>query len=210
MIQLTLPSFLFSFLLVAALISFLLRRWERAVLIVFGSLLNAVGVGLWRLPLDAPPLVVPYLPVTLDLDAGIWQYGMRLQLTQSNEPVVVTVLVMLGIGMLLAAAASQGRLFPPSVLLVGVGYTGIALLVDAPLPPVLLAPIFLGMLITIGVFSIQVGGVRDALGSFRAILPPILAIPLVLLAAWNMEQLPLNPQIRVLRPTRRNCWAVGF
>ena len=194
MIQLTLPSFLFSFLLVAALISFLLRRWERAVLIVFGSLLNAVGVGLWRLPLDAPPLVVPYLPVTLDLDAGIWQYGMRLQLTQSNEPVVVTVLVMLGIGMLLAAAASQGRLFPPSVLLVGVGYTGIALLVDAPLPPVLLAPIFLGMLITIGVFSIQVGGVRDALGSFRAILPPILAIPLVLLAAWNMEQLPLNPQ----------------
>ena len=96
--------------------------------------------------------------------------------------------------MLLAATASQGRLFPPFVLLVGVGYTGIALLVDAPLPPILLAPIFLGMLITIGVFSIQVGGVRDALGSFRTILPPVLATPLVLLAAWNMEQLPLNPQ----------------
>ena len=96
--------------------------------------------------------------------------------------------------MLLATVASQGRLFPPSVLLVGLGYAGLALIVDAPMPLVLLAPIFLGMLITVGVFSIQVGGVRDSLGAFRIILPPILSIPFVFLAAWNMEQLPLNPQ----------------
>ena len=121
MIQLPLPSFLFSFLLAAALGSYLLRRWERAVLTAIGGFLNLVGVGLWRLPLDAPPLAAPFLPLTLDLDAGIWVYGFRLRLTQSNEPVVVAVLLILGTGMLLAATASQGRLFPPSVLLVGRG-----------------------------------------------------------------------------------------
>ena len=194
MIHIPFPSFLLSFLLAAALGSFLLRRWERAVLFVFGSLLTAMGIGVWRLPLDSPPLAAPYFPVALDLDAGIWEYGLRLQLRESNEPVVVSIFVLLGVGMLLATAASQGRLFPPSVLLVGLGYAGLALIVDAPMPLVLLAPIFLGMLITVGVFSIQVGGVRDSLGAFRIILPPILSIPFVFLAAWNMEQLPLNPQ----------------
>ena len=67
-------------------------------------------------------------------------------------------------------------------------------MMDAPLPPVVLAPVFLGMLITFSVFSIQTGDVTDALGSLRAVLPPILAAPFVLLAAWHMEQVPLNPQ----------------
>lgn len=194
MIQLAFPSFLLSLLLAAALSSYLLRRWERAVLIASGGLLCFIGVWLWRLPVDISTVAAPYLPITLDLNAGIWEYGFRLQLSQSNEPVVVIILVLLGTGMFLAATASQGRLFPLSFLLVGTGYTGIALMMDAPLPPVFLAPVFLAILLTISVFPIQAGSAGDALGSLRAVFPPILATPFVLLAAWNIEQLPLNPQ----------------
>ena len=194
MIQLALPSFLFSLFLLAIVSSYILRRWERGVSLINGSVLSLVGVLLWQYPLDAPLISFPFAPVELDLRAGIWQYGFRLQLTQTNEPIVVIVLLLLGTGMLLTAAASQGRVFPPSMLLVGAGYIGIALMVDAPVSPVFLAPTFLAILMTVSVFPLQVGVEREALSPLRAMLPPILATPFVLLAAWNMEQLPLNPQ----------------
>lgn len=194
MIQLALPSFLFSLLLLAILSSYFLRAWERCSLIVNGLVLNFVGALLWRLPLDATSFSIPLVPVELNLRAGIWQFGFRLQLTQSNEPIVVIVLLLLGTGMLLAASASQGRVFPPSMLLVGAGYIGLALVTDAPISPVFLAPAMLAILITVSVFPIQVVTSVGALSTLRAILPPILATPFVLLAAWNFEQLPLNPQ----------------
>ena len=194
MIQLALPSFLFSLLLLAIVSSYILRRWEVGISLAVGATLMLVGVLLWQYPLDAPLLALPLVPVELDLRAGIWQYGFRLQLTQTNEPIVVIVLLLLGSGMLLTAAASQGRVFPPSMLLVGAGYIGMALMVDAPISPVFLAPTFLAILMTVSVFPLQVGFDGEALNSLRAILPPILATPFVLLAAWNMEQLPLNPQ----------------
>ncbi len=194
MIQFALPSFLFSLLLLAIVSSYILRRWERGISLAIGAMLIVVGVSLWQFPIDAPLLTLPLFPVELDLRAGIWQYGFRLQLTQTNEPIVVIVLLLLGSGMLLTAAASQGRVFPPSMLLVGAGYIGMALMVDAPISPVFLAPAFLAILMTVSVFPLQVGFDGEALNSLRAILPPILATPFVLLAAWNMEQLPLNPQ----------------
>ena len=194
MIQLALPSFLFSLLLLAVLSSYILRRWEQSVSLINGGMLILFAVLLWRLPSDAPSLSIPFVPVTMDLRAGIWEYGFLFQLTQSNEPIVVIVLLLLGTGMLLTAVASQGRVFPPTILLVGAGYIGMALMVDAPLSPVFLAPASFAILMTVSIFPIQVGISGEALGSLRAILPPILAIPFVLLAAWNMEQLPLNPQ----------------
>jgi multicomponent Na+:H+ antiporter subunit D len=67
-------------------------------------------------------------------------------------------------------------------------------MVDAPISPVFLAPVAIAILMTVSVFPIQAGITGEALGSLRAILPPILATPFILLAAWNMEQVPLNPQ----------------
>ena len=194
MIQLALPSFLFSLLLLAVLSSYILRRWERGVSLANGAMLGLAGVLLWHIPIDSPRLPIPLIPVVLDLRAGIWEYGFRLQFTQTNEPIVVIVLLLLGSGMLLTAAASQGRVFPPSMLLVGAGYIGVALMVDAPISTVFLAPASLAILMTLSVFPLQVGIGGEALTSLRAMLPPILATPFVLLAAWNMEQLPLNPQ----------------
>ena len=194
MIQLALPSFLFSLLLLEVLSSYFFRRWEQGVLLINGGVLNLVAVLLWRLPSDTLSFSIPLIPVTLDLRAGIWEYGFRLQLTQNNEPIVVIVLLLLGTGMLLTAVSSQGRVFPPSVLLIGAGYIGVALMVDAPISPVFLAPVAIAILMTVSVFPIQAGITGEALGSLRAILPPILATPFILLAAWNMEQVPLNPQ----------------
>ncbi len=194
MIQFALPSFLFSLLLLEVLSSYIFRRWERGVSLINGGILNLVAVLLWRLPSDTLLFSIPFVPVTLDLRAGIWEYGFRFQLTQNNEPIVVIVLLLLGTGMLLTAVASQGVVFPPSMLLIGAGYIGIALMVDAPISPVFLAPVSIAILMTVSVFPIQAGITGEALGSLRAILPPILATPFILLAAWNMEQLPLNPQ----------------
>ena len=121
MIQFALPSFLFSLLLLAVLSSYILRRWEQSVSLINGGMLILFAVLLWRLPSDAPSLSIPFVPVIMDLRAGIWEYGFLFQLTQSNEPIVVIILLLLGTGMLLTAVASQGRVFPPSILLVGAG-----------------------------------------------------------------------------------------
>ena len=219
MIHFAFPSFLFSSLLLAATATYLLRRWGRGVLVIIGGSLNLLSIWLWRLPLDASPLTVVSLPslgaigkllVTLQMDAGIWVYGFRLQLTPANEPVVVTVLMLLGTGMMLAATANQGSTFPAFILFVGVGYAGLALMVDAPLPPVFLAPVFLAMLMTISVFPTQVGRRGEALGPLRTILPPILAVPFVLLAAWHTEQIPLNPQDTRVAADAAQLLAVGL
>lgn len=210
MIQLAVPSFLFSLLLLAVLLGYLLRRWERRVLAVIGGILGATGVWLWRLPTDVQLLSVPFLPVVLDRSSGIWEYGFRFQLMTSNEPIVVGVLLMLGAGLMLAAAASQGILFPSSILLFGSGCVGIALMVDAPLSPIVLAPISLSILMTISVFTIQGGERGYPLGSLRVLLPPILATPFVLLAAWNLEQAPLNPQDTRLVANAAQLMGVGM
>jgi len=194
MIQLALPSFLFSLLLLATLSSYMLRRWERGVSLANGAMLSLAGVLLWRLPIDSPLLSIPFIPVDLDLRAGIWEYGFRLQFTQTNEPIVVIVLLLLGSGMLLTGAASQGIVFPHEELFVGAGHLCLASIVDAPISPVFLAPTSLAILMALSVFPLQVGIGGEALTSLRAMLPSILATPFVLLAAWHMEQLPLNPQ----------------
>ncbi len=210
MIQLAFPSFLFSLLLLVAIAIYLLRRWERWAFALSGGFLNLLGVWLWRLPLDEPSLTrVAYLPIALRLDAGGGGYGFRLQLTPSNEPVVVTLLLLLGTGMMLAAMANPG-FSPGLVLLVGTGYTGVALMVAAPLPPVLLAPIFLAMLMTISLFPAQIGRLGNVLDPLRAILPPLLAVPFVLLAAWHMEQIPLNPQDTSVAADAADLLAVGL
>ena len=194
MMQLALPTFLLSGFLLAVATGYILRRWQQGVLLGCGASVAAFGLLLRQLPYDAPPFELPFLPVSLDFNAGIWEYGFRLQLIPRNEPVVTTILLLLGICLMLAAINEQGALFLPSALLFGAGSIGFALIVDAPVPPLFLMPVVLGILMAVSVFALQGRGRGVALGSLRVVIPPMLAAPLFLLAAWNLEQLPLNPQ----------------
>ena len=72
MIQLALPSFLFSLLLLAIVSSYILRRWEVGISLAIGAMLMLVGVLLWQYPMDAQLVTLPLVPVELDLRAGIW------------------------------------------------------------------------------------------------------------------------------------------
>lgn len=212
MIQFTFPSFLLSLLLLMAVAVYLLRRWQRWMFMVFGGCLNLLGLWLWQTPVARDQWLVARMDSwALTTGQGaVPFYGFHLQLTPSNEPVIVALLLLLGTGMMLMVTTGQDESFPMFVLPMGAGYICMALMVDAPLMPVVLAPIFLAMLMAISVFSIQTGYWGDALGLLWVILPPILAVPFILLASWYLAQVSLNPQDTGLAAEAMQLLAVGL
>ncbi len=74
------------------------------------------------------------------------------------------------------------------------GYCSVALMITGPLAPPLLTPLILAGLSVLGVFVLQAGRLTRPAGPLRSLAPPMLAFPLFLLAAWYIEQIPLNPQ----------------
>lgn len=210
MIQLGFPDFLLSLLFLMAAAVYLLRRWERWISLAFGAILSLLGLWLWRLPMDVTTLAVPFLPVSVSLESGVWHNAFRLQLTPANAPVVVALLFLLGAGLMLVATANQGQHFPVFALLLGAGYTAVAQLVDAPLAPALLTPIFLAILLAVSIFPLQTGRLGDTIRPLRTLLPPVLATPFVLLAIWYIEQIPLNPQDMDLAADAAQLLAIGL
>jgi formate hydrogenlyase subunit 3/multisubunit Na+/H+ antiporter MnhD subunit len=125
------------------------------------------------------------------------RFGFILQLRAASVPILAISLLMATAAFLLAARVSQGRSFVSLTLVLLVGYLGLALVVVGPLAPSLLAPLFLVALASAGVFVLQAGRLGFTTGPLRTLIPPVLAFPLFLLAAWYVEQIPLNPQDEV-------------
>lgn len=194
MITLDLPTFLIGSLLLLAVLTYLVRRWERGVALLAAAVTGGLGLWIWRANLDEPLRPLGFLPVTVDLKGVIQQFGLVLQLQASIQPVVALSLLLAAGAFLLAARVSQGRSFVPFSLGLLVGYLVLSLTVVAPLPPVLMAPLFLVALSAGGIFILQAGRLTATAGPLRTLIPPVLAFPLFLLAAWYIEQIPLNPQ----------------
>lgn len=212
MIQsISLPLFLIVSLGLLAAATYIVRSWERGVAAVAGVLVAVAGVWMWRLDVVQQASVsLPLAPVRVDLGAELARFGFVLEPNLSSIPILSIYFVLAAVAFLLAAQNSQGRSFISLTLLLLAGYTGLTLITAGPLSPVLLTPILLAMLASGSVFVLQAGRLSYPHGSLRLLLPPVLAFPVFLLAAWHIEQIPLNPQDEVLLATIAQLLSVGM
>jgi formate hydrogenlyase subunit 3/multisubunit Na+/H+ antiporter MnhD subunit len=188
-----LPLLLVLFFLMAAT-SFVLRAWSRWVALAGAVIAALLGLGIWQVDFSRPLWVLPN-GWGIDLAAGLTRFGYTFQLQQDNMPIVALSLLIAACALLLFAANGERySMFPGlSWLLVG-GYVFVASLTAGPKTPVIVVPLALAMLSAAGVFVVQNNRVADPSGPLRMLIPPLLAAPLFLLAAWYIDQIPLNPQ----------------
>ena len=179
------PVFLIGSLLLAAVAIYLLRRVEPLAALLAAGLAFLLAFGLWKIPMSVPAVLAGKAvwvgrPFT-------WE-DLSLQILPSTQALMVFLLGTASVAFVLAWRTHQGRTFYP---------LGLALLATwataAMLQPLTLAPFAIALSAVIAVFLIQAGQAGETRGAWRQLLFPTLAAPLFLVAAWYIEQAPLNP-----------------
>ncbi|MFN2204081.1 MAG: proton-conducting transporter membrane subunit [Caldilineaceae bacterium] len=190
----SMPGLLIGVLLLTAVITYLLRGWERVTAII-GAAVTA-GLAIWLWPTDPGALSRPLASGWMLIDVGdsLQRLGFTLRMEAGAIPILAVSLGLVAVSFILAANVSQGRSFVPFALALTAGYVVLALVTVGPLAPSLIVPLLLAVLAASGVFVLQAGRSVSASGPLRSLFPPLLAFPLFLLASWYIEQMPLNPQ----------------
>ena len=189
--------------------SFLLRAWTRPVAATGALVAALLGVGVWQVEFSLPLWVLP-TGWSVDLTAAFERFGYTWQLQQDNMPVVALTLLITAGALLLAAGSDENRSFPAVAWLLAGGYVALALLTAGPKAPVIAAPLALAMLAGLGVFALQGSSMANPAGPVRTLIAPLLAIPLFLLAAWTIDQIPLNPQDTALTQSAGALLGLGL
>ncbi len=191
---LTLPTLLVGALLAVAVLTYLLRSWERLSTAL--ALIFTASTALWlgRLDLTAPEVHLPFVTQPLNVVAPLERLGFRFELQPGSIAILITIFVLAAVAFGLAFFVSQGHSFVPFTLTLLAGYSSLTLLTAAPLAVPLITPLALIILSCVSVFVLQAGRLTDPTGPLRLIVPPILAFPLFLTAQWYIDQIPLNPQ----------------
>ncbi len=191
---LTLPVLLIGTLLFASAVTYLIRHWERLTALVGILVTGFWATFLWQVDLQQPLWILPVSNRVVDMGAPVERLGFTLRLEVGSVPMLTAMLFLAGAAFVVAACLSQGRSFVPFSLTLLSGYVTVTLLSTGPLAPPLLIPLLLALLATMGVFVLQAGRLTTPAGPLRSLMPPLLAFPLFLIAAWYIEQIPLNPQ----------------
>ena len=196
------PLLLSGLLLVVALAVYLLRRCEPLAALIASLTSALIAVGLWRLPLDAPARVAGR-PVNLGM-VFVWE-DVAFRVTPASRALLVFLFAMAAVAFILAWRTYQGRSFYPFGLLLLALWSAVVLL-----QPLTLAPLAVVLAAVLSVFLIQAGRAGDTQGAWRQLLFPALAVPFFILAAWYIDQTPLNPDD--LAPLQTAGWLliIGF
>ncbi len=196
------PLLLFVLLAAVALAVYLLRRFEPLAALLASLTSTVIAVGLWRLPLDAPARVVGR-PVNMGMPLT-WQ-EITLRITPASRALLVFLFAMAAVVFILAWRTYQGRSFYPFGLLLLALWSAVAIL-----QPLTLTPLAVVLAAILSVFLIQAGRPGETHGAWRQLLFPTLAVPFFILAAWHIDQAPLNPDD--IAPLQTAGWLliVGF
>jgi formate hydrogenlyase subunit 3/multisubunit Na+/H+ antiporter MnhD subunit len=171
--------------MLAAVLVYLLRRWPLPSTALAGLTALALGWLLWRWPSEGS---VQFLGRIIRLEAPITLFGQRLQMTPTTQWVIGFLALALAVAYLGSWGVSQGRSFFPFGLVL-VALLSAVLLIQPPW----LAPAVLAGALSLAAFVVQAGRIGSTRGALRLLWFPVLAIPLFLLTAWYLEQLPLDP-----------------
>lgn len=184
---------LLGFYVLAALTSYLLRVRGKWVALGGAAAALLAAAWVWSLDLSLPLWVLP-TGWTVDLEAPLTFAGYTLQLQAHNAPIIAIDLLITALALLIYTQHRADDAFPALAWLIGGGYTVLALLTDAPVPPLIVAPLLMIMLTALGVYLLHSERATTLHGALRTLLPPVLAAPLFLLGGWWIEQIPLSPQ----------------
>lgn len=176
---------LLTIALVGAAVVWLLRRWPLPSTGLAGLLAAMLGLLLWRWPqqgaiLFLGRLIRPDLPVVL--------FGQRLEMQGPTQWAIGFLALLLAIVYWAAWRISPGRSFFPFGLVLLTLLSCVLLI-----RPLWRAPLVLAAAMTMAVFVVQAGRQGSTRGALRTLWLPVLAIPLFLLAAWYVDQAPLDP-----------------
>lgn len=207
---LTLPFLLICTLLATAAVTYLTRYWERLTALIGIGVTGFWATLLWQVDLQQPLWILPITGQVVDMGAPIERLGFTLRLQPEAVPMLSAMLFLTAAAFAIAASLSQGRSFVPFSLMLVAGYVAVTLLYTSPLPPPLIIPLLLALLSTVGVFVLQAGRLTTPTGPMRSLIPPLLAFPLFLIAAWYIEQMPLNPQDMSAAQTAAQLLSVGL
>jgi formate hydrogenlyase subunit 3/multisubunit Na+/H+ antiporter MnhD subunit len=172
--------------LLAALLVYLLRRWPLPSSFLAGAAALTLSWLLWRWPNDEAVL---FLGRVVRVNAPVVLVGQGFAMQPAAQWVLGWLALTLAAAYLGAWQVSQGRTFFPFGLAL-LSLFGAVLTVQPPW----LAPALLAALMAVAVFIIQAGRRGSTRGALRALWLPVLIIPLFLLAAWFVEQAPLDPE----------------
>lgn len=176
---------LLVFPLLAALLVYLLRRWALPSIALAGLVASLLCWWLWRWPNEGAVL---FLGRVIRPAQPIMLLGQTLEMGPSAQWVIGFLALTLAGVYLGAWRVSQGYSFFPLGLVL-LTLTSTALLVR----PLWLAPALLALTFSLASLVIQAGRRGSTRGAIRMLWLPVLVIPLFLLAAWYLQQVPLDP-----------------
>ncbi|MFN2225055.1 MAG: proton-conducting transporter membrane subunit [Anaerolineae bacterium] len=174
------PIILLALPLIAAAVAYLLRR-----LTLLAALISTLTTGLlaalcWRLPLDRSSFV---LGQEVGFGRPIVVLGQTLMLDPAGQMWLVFVFGLVAFFYLFAWRMSQGRSFFSFSLVVVALYVLVVLLQSFAL-----ATLILAISATLLVFVLQAGQPSLIRGAQRYLVITLLAVPLLLLASWFVDQ----------------------
>jgi formate hydrogenlyase subunit 3/multisubunit Na+/H+ antiporter MnhD subunit len=179
------PLLLLGVLLLAAAGAYVLRRVEALAALLAATTSAGLALLIWRLPLTGAALFVGR-PV--EFGQPVTWSELTLHITPASQALLVFLLAMAAVVFVLSWQVYGGR----SLYALGLGLLALWA-VAALLQPLTLAPFALALAAVVAVFLIQAGQTGETRGAWRQLLFPTLAAPLFLVAAWYMDQAPLNP-----------------
>ncbi len=180
------PALLLALLLLGATLIYLLRRAEPLAALAAAALAAALAGGLWQLPTSSP---VRLAGRVVWLGRPLEWGELSLNLTPAAQALLVYLLLTGAVTFILAWRTYQGRTFYPFGLVLLACWA-----VAALLQPLVFAPFAVVLASIVAVFLIQAGRPGDTRGAWCQLLFPSLAVPLFVMAAWYIEQAPLNPE----------------
>lgn len=180
------PLVLLGLPLVAAGLTYLVRRWALLAALAAALTTAALAVLCLRLPLDRSAFV---LGQEVAFGRPVVLIGRTLQLDAAGQAWLALVFALAAVLYLLAWRLQQGRMFFSVSLVILSQYVLIVLLQTFSL-----AVLVLAMAAAVAVFMIQGERPGSVRGAQRYLLVTFLAVPLLLAAGWLTTQALLDPQ----------------
>ena len=188
--------------LLAAVLVYLLRRWPLPSTVLAGLSALTLGVLMWRWPNDD---VVLFFGRVVRLNLPVQVLGQRFIMDPTAQWVIGFIAIALAGAYLGAWRVSQGRSFYPFGLVLLSLFSAVLML-----QPIWLRPTLLAAVVCIAVFVIQAGRRGSTRGALRTLWLPVIAAPLFLLAAWNLNLATTDPVDTMLlqRAARMTSWGM--
>jgi formate hydrogenlyase subunit 3/multisubunit Na+/H+ antiporter MnhD subunit len=179
------PILLLALPLLAAAVTYLVRRWSLLAAFVSAATTGILATLCLLLPLDRSAFV---LGQEVAFGRPIVILGRSLILDPAGQMWLAFVFVLATVFYLFAWRISQGRSFFPFSLVILSLYALVVLLETFSL-----AVLALAISVALTVFVIQAGQLTSIRGALRYLLITALAVPFMLAAAWYVDQSLLSP-----------------